>query len=120
MTPYYPILLTIPLLLICKGSTFKKSYPLILAFLAIDIADTSISHNFPKLFPDVVEGLRWNWLGKSAGFVFGLAIVAAFRLWRFEEFNLRFAQPKSSYWWLGGMGIYTACLFLSPCSAQTR
>jgi len=112
MTPYYAILLTTPLLLICKGAELKKSYPLILAFLAIAIANTSISHYIPRLFPSVLEGLRWNWLGKSAGFIFGLVVVSMFRLWRFEEFNLRFAQRKGSYGWLVGYGVYLTCIFL--------
>jgi membrane protease YdiL (CAAX protease family) len=112
MTTYYDILLIIPLLLICKGTDIKKSYPLILAFLAIAIADTSITHYTPKLFPSVFEGLRYNWLGKSAGFIFGLAIVTVFRLWRFEEFNLSITQRKSSYGWLVGFGVYLACIYL--------
>jgi membrane protease YdiL (CAAX protease family) len=111
MTAYYPILLTVPLLLICKGAELKKTYLLILAFLAIAIANTSISHYIPKLFPHVLEGLRWNWLGKSAGFIFGLVVVSMFRLWRFEEFNLRFAQKKNSYGWLVAYGAYLTCIF---------
>ena len=112
MATYYDILLIIPLLLICKGTDLRKSYPLILAFLAIAIADTSITHYTPKLFPSVFEGLRYNWLGKSAGFIFGLVIVTVFRLWRFEEFNLSITQRKSSYGWLVGFGVYLACIYL--------
>ena len=112
MTPFYAILLTIPPLLIFKGTELKKSYPLLLAFLGIAVANYTISLYTPKLLPNIFDGLQWNWLGKSAGIIFGLVIVALFRLWRFEEFNLRIVQRRSSYQWLGGFGAVLACIYL--------